>query len=261
MGEHETCVIGLGGMGQQMLARMAKSPGFNVVAAWDPSVTAMQTTAERYPTVRLADSLHDAVNMADVAAVYIAAPPLAHRRAAEAAFYAERAVYCEKPLGVDLAQSRELVERAEQSAAVNIVNFSLATTAATAAMETWLAQGQAGTIVGIEIRVRFSQWPRRWQMSAADWLSRRVEGGMTREVLSHWVYLTERLFGPTALNEARVGYPGDDLAETSVSASMSVEGIPVSVSAMVGGVGPDTVEYTVWGSDASARIRAAHSAS
>jgi predicted dehydrogenase len=241
-------------MGQQMLGRMAKFPGFDVVAAWDPSIRAMQETAERYPNVRLADNLHDAVGMAGVAVVYIAAPPFAHRRAAEAAFDAERAVYCEKPLGVDLGQSRELVERAERSGAVNIVNFSLATTAATAAMETWLAQGRAGTVVGIEIRVRFSQWPRHWQMSATEWLSRRAEGGMTREVLSHWIYLTERLFGPTAIDEAWVGYPGDDLAEISVSARMSVEGIPLSVSGMVGGVGPDTVEYTVWGSEASGRI-------
>lgn len=254
MSDHRTAVIGLGGMGLQMLARMARHPGFEVVAAWDPDAAARDETAARYPGLQLAGSLGEAVGSPETSVVYIAAPPIAHLSAARAALDAGKAVYCEKPLGVDVGESTDLVERAQQSRLVNIVNFSLATTAATTEVETWLADGRVGTVVGIDIRVHFSQWPRRWQMGAAGWLGHRAEGGFTREVLSHWIYLTERLFGSTTLEDAWARYPGGDLAETHVAASLSAQGVPVSAAGSIGGVGPDLVEYTIWGSLASARI-------
>ncbi len=241
-------------MGQRMLGSMALNARFSAVSAWDPDAGARDHTRRSYPQIRIADSAEDAISGQDTEVVYIACPPVWHKEYAVAAMEAGKAVYCEKPLGIDLAQSRDLVERARHAGVVNIVNFSLASAAAVTEMERLLQAGALGELAGVDVRVHFSQWPREWQMDAADWLSYREQGGFTREVLSHWVYLTERLFGRAELRSAAARYPGDKLSETHVIADLQVGSLPVSIAGSVGGAGPDLVEYTVWGSRQSCRI-------
>ena len=251
---HKTSVIGLGGMGQTMLARMAKHPRFDVVCAWDPDPFAMTTTQDQYPGVRLAAAAEEALNHLDTAVVYIASPPLTHAELGTAAFESNKAVYCEKPLGVNVEDSQKLVGSALASGCKNIVNFSMASTAATQAAERWLEADAPGDLSGVEIRIHFSQWPRRWQMGASNWLASRTQGGFGREVVSHWIYLTERLFGKAQLDDSSVRYPGGETAETHINANLHVGAMPVTIAGSIGGAGPDEVEYTIWGSRTSARI-------
>lgn len=252
---HTVTVIGLGVMGQRMLGSMARNERFRVTRAWDPDAAACRLTREQYPHIQIAESAEAAIGSPDTNVVYIACPPAFHRLHAIAAMQAGKAVYCEKPLGVDVAESRDLVARAEAAGIVNIVNFSLASAAASTELQKRLEANALGDLAGIDVRLHFSQWPREWQMDAADWLTFREQGGFTREVLSHWVYLTERLFGRAVLRSASARYPDDGrLAETHLVAELSAGGLPVSIAGSVGGVGPDWVEYTVWGSRQSCRI-------
>lgn len=255
---HATTVIGLGGMGQNMVARMHAHPGFEVVRAWDPDSGARQRALERFPHLQIAETAVEAIEDPVTEVVYIASPPRSHSDHAIAALNAGKAVYCEKPLGVDVADSRALVDHAQHLGLPNIVNFSLASTGATSAVEAWLASGGPGQVAGVDIRVHFSQWPRTWQMGATDWLSHRAEGGFTREVISHWVYLTQRLFGPLTVDDASVRLGDDDVAETHLHAQLRSGELPVSIAGSVGGVGPELVEYTIWGAASSCRVTAWH---
>ena len=157
-----------------------------------------------------------------------------------------------------MTASTELVEAAERHGCVNIVNFSLASAAATQEVERQLGGGELGALAGVDIRLHFSQWPRAWQMDAASWLSLRAQGGFAREVLSHWIYLTERLLGEAVLDGAHVTYPcgadNEGHAETHLLARLSVGSLPVTVAGSIGGVGPDRIEYTLWGERRSCRI-------
>jgi predicted dehydrogenase len=239
-------------MGQRMLAGMAVHPRFRLVCAWDPAEPARRETAARYPELGLAEDPGRLLGDPQVSVVYIASPPARHVEYAAAALAAGKAVYCEKPLGVELAESRALTEQAERSGRVNLVNFPLASAPAARELERRLAAGELGTLAGLDIRLRFARWPRAWQAGAASWLARRAQGGLAREVLSHWIYLAERLLGPTRLEAAAVRYPGGELAETHVLAQLvSRGGVPVSVAAGSGGTGPDQVECTLWGSEQS----------
>jgi predicted dehydrogenase len=251
---HDVSVIGLGVMGQRMLTNMTAHDRFSVVAAWDPDAAACMRTVERFPQLRIADSAESAIAAPESSVVYVASPPACHREYALRGFAAGKAVYCEKPLGVDLAESRELVARAARSGQMNIVNFTLASAAAVRDVERRMAAGALGPIRGVDVRLHFATWPRDWQMDAASWLARRAQGGFTREVLSHWVYLTERLFGPVVLDAAHATYPDADGAETHLVAALHAGEIPVTVAGSVGGVGPDRVEYSLWGERESCRI-------
>jgi len=254
--KHKVTIIGLGVMGQRMLSNMTAHPRFEVVCAWDPDEQACAHTREHFAQVRIAWDAADAIGDENSDVVYVASPPVWHKEHALAAFAAGKHVYCEKPLGVELVESSDLVDSAIRSGCVDIVNFSLASAAATREIERRMLAGEVGEVTGVDIRLHFSQWPRAWQMNASEWLSRRQQGGFAREVLSHWVYLTERLFGETTLEGARVRYPGGDAAETHLLADLSAGELelPVTVAGSVGGIGPDLVEFTVWGSNSSWRI-------
>lgn len=251
---HGTAILGLGIMGQRMLGNMRKYAGFNIVSVWDPDPAAGQRVRAKWQDINVADTAAAAIENPDVAVVYIASPPRFHAEHAHAAMEAGKAVYCEKPLDVDDARAAWLVEHAAKAGVVNIVNFSLAAALATTEIENRLKAGTTGELAGLDIRLHFSTWPRAWQMDAASWLSYREDGGFAREVLSHWIYLTQRLLGPPTLRGAATHYPPAPAAETHVTALLEAGGVPVTVAGSVGGVGPDLVEATFWGSEQSLKV-------
>ncbi|WP_169569386.1 Gfo/Idh/MocA family protein [Sneathiella limimaris] len=246
--------IGLGVMGQRMLTNMAKHPSYDLVAAWDPSGEACASSKAQYPSLEIMETAADAITASNVDVVYIASPPASHREYAIAAAKAGKVVYCEKPLGVDLEDSRGLVIDVEALGAPNTVNFPFADSAAINLIQNKLQDGTIGEVTGVDLRLHFARWPRGWQHSAS-WLSERAEGGYVREVGSHYVYLIEKLFGDAKLLDASVRYQEDPkLCETHFTANLSCGDIPISFAGGSGGVGPDRVEFTVWGTKASYRL-------
>lgn len=246
--------IGLGIMGHRMLAGMARHDGFNLAAAWDPSPEQCRAVTKMYPGIRIGATALEIITAPDIDVVYIASPPHSHREYALAAASAGKVVYCEKPLGVDLADSQSLVDAVEAAGALNCVNFPFIDSQAINKIEAGLKDGSIGDVTGVDLVLHFSKWPRDWQHSAS-WLSLRDEGGFVREVVSHYVYLIEKLFGPTTLRDASVHYPADKtLCETSFFAGLDCGHVPVSFVGGAGGVGPDRVEFTVWGSKRSYRL-------
>lgn len=246
--------IGLGIMGHRMLSSMTAHGGFRIVCAWDPSDKARDEVAKQYPDVRIASDAADAINDADTVVTYIACPPAAHKEYALMAADAGKIVYCEKPLGVDVEESRELVAAFADKGVKNAVNFPFADAAAVNLMMEDLKSGAIGEVTGVDVRLHFARWPRGWQ-EAAPWLSQRDEGGFVREVASHYIYLVEKLFGSAELINSSVVYPNDDIScETHFMAQMDCDGIPISMAGGSGGVGPDIVQFTIWGAKKSYKL-------
>jgi hypothetical protein len=106
---------------------------------------------------------------------------------------------------------------------------------------------------GNAIEVAFATWPRPWQQDAAGWLARRAEGGFTREVVSHFLFLTRRMLGPLALQDASASYPEGDGAESAITARLTAGGLPVSLT---GGVGITTKDvHNCWTLNGAIRLR------
>ncbi len=247
-------IIGLGVIGQRMLTNTAGNERIGVVAAWDPADKAMAATREAYPHVELVDGAAAVINHPKVDLVYVACPPLAHKEHALAAIAAEKPVLCEKPLGIDLPAGREMAKAAEASGRLTIVNFVHASGYGVNGLQKMLGDGALGEVQRIDLHLRFSLWPRTWQ-APADWLRFRDQGGFVREVVSHYVYLTRRLFGDVAIDWAKPQWPDDPaLCETAFQARCTAGGAPWLIDSASGGAGPDEVSYTVWGSKASARL-------
>jgi predicted dehydrogenase len=248
-----TAIIGLGIMGQRMLEHMMLHPGFSVTAIWDPDAQACQAAQKLAPSARLVSNASDAIAAADL--VYLACPPAPRKAYALAAANQGKAVFLEKPLGIDVEESRDLVQQLTASGVPSAVNFTQAAGAALTDVSAAAKAGALGDLMGVDIVVTYAQWPRAWQRDA-DWLRFRNEGGMTREVISHFLFLSERILGPLELVWARPDYPAaGDLCETHVAARLiNNAGLPVTIMGSVGGAQPDRQEVTIKGSKTSRRI-------
>ena len=250
-------VIGLGVMGQRMLTNMTHFGGFRLRCGWDPDATACRHAEEAYSGFSIGDSAAAVIENPETDLVYIACPPLFHRDYALAAAAAGKSVLCEKPLGVDVTESRDLVTRIERSGVRNCVNFPFAEAAAVEVIETALKDGGLGAVAGVDIRLHFCRWPRDWQ-APATWLGERAQGGFVRETFSHYVYLTQKLFGPMRLVEAVNRYPDDGVsAETHCLALFDCGGVPVTFAGGTGGPlsnEQDRIEFTVWGEEGVHRL-------
>jgi predicted dehydrogenase len=171
-------IIGLGVMGADMLGVARGHPEFEVVTAADPHAPALDRARAAHPGVSYLERPEDMLARDGLDAVYIASPPATHARYAVAAMSAGKAVFAEKPLAVDLAEGREMVAVAAATGAANAVNFVLSDRAAALAVGRALRAGEIGTVIGVEMRFAFPQWPRAFQESAT-WVAGRAQGGFS----------------------------------------------------------------------------------
>ena len=175
------------------------------------------------------------------------------------AFDAGLAVFCEKPLTTDAPAARLAIARIEREAQRAAVNFSLASSAGLAAFQSaWHERpgGWLGEPHAMHIELSFAAWPRPWQAGAGAWLSERAEGGFTREVLSHFVFVLQRILGQADVVSSNPIYPSDGRsAETALRAQLQAGGIPISVEAHVGGAPDDFNRMTLRGSGGELELR------
>ena len=188
--------------------------------------------------------------------LHIASPPLSHLDYLSQCQDAGKAALCEKPLATDVALATTVVDDLVSKGMRAAVNFPFASSFAGDYLQDWLKEGAIGTPQRVDIELAFPQWPRTWQMAAADWLDRREEGGFTREVGSHFLFLSRRFFGPLQLLSAKCDYSEPGRSERSIQVVLNAGELPVSLS---GGVGTTTKDdhntWTITGSDGRIRLR------
>jgi predicted dehydrogenase len=249
-------IIGYGIMGERLLrAALNHDPAVLTVAGvWDPSPAAMQRLAADLPPVPRLDSAAAVTAACDC--LYIASPPASHLGYARSAFAANKAVFCEKPLAVDVAEARAFVAEADSLGARGAVNFPFASSFAVDQLRAWMQAGVTGPVERIEIEIGFAHWPRPWQMDAVAWLDARAQGGFAREVGSHFLFLARRLFGPLQLQAHSVAYPEAGKSERGISARLLAGTRPVTLEGVVGKTDkPDHNLFTLIGPNGRIRLR------
>ena len=86
----------------------------------------------------------------------------------------------------------------------------------------------------VRIALDFAAWPRPWQAAAGEWLSLRTEGGFAREVLSHFIFVLQRVLGPATVWNSAVTFPVLGMgAETAMKSTLRASEVPVQVTAKV----------------------------
>jgi predicted dehydrogenase len=234
-------VIGAGIMGERLLnAILQQEPDLlHACGIWDPASTAMQRMEKAFPQVpRMADA---AAVIAASDCVYIASPPSSHLDHARAALAAGKSFFGEKPLAVDVVDARAFVAQAGDKGAVN---FPFASSFAVAAIRNWIETGEIGRPRRIEIEVGFAAWPRPWQTDAVGWLDKPMQGGFTREVVSHFLFLSRRLVGPLHDLNGKASFLEAGKSERRIAATLRAGELPVTIAGAVGETAKD--DHNIW---------------
>jgi predicted dehydrogenase len=223
-------IVGFGIMGERLARFAAGHAQVRLSGVWDPAPEAAARLHAAAPGVPMLGSAAEVIAASDC--LYVASPPAFHLAHAQAAFAAGKAAFLEKPLAVDVAAAREFVAAAQSAGARGAVNFPMASSPAVAQLSAW--RQDTGAPREAAITIAFAAWPRSWQRDAAAWLDRREQGGFTREVVSHFLFLTRRQLGPLVLEAARARFDAPGRSETAIAARLTAGGVPVALS---GGVG------------------------
>ena len=133
-----------------MLDNLVVHPEFEPVAVWDPSEEAQAKTRAEFPAVPQVGSAEAAIAAAD--AVYLACPPAPRKAYALSSSASEqgKGVFLEKPLGVDIEESRDLVAKLAAAGTRSAVNFTQAAGRALTEVKRAFDAGEMGAIKGID---------------------------------------------------------------------------------------------------------------
>ena len=241
-------VVGLGAVGARMVKNMQTHDCFEPVAGFDTSVTACAALTEIAPKMRSSNDFEALLLRDDIDVLYVCTPPKSHAEFVRHGISKGWNIFCEKPLGVDVADSERLVEEMNGSGLGQAVNFVYSGAPAALRAKKLINEGAIGEILGAELDLRLSNWPRAFQ-SGAEWLSTRAEGGFVREMISHYAYLTLVLMGkPNLNNQVLAHFEPNGGAENLMLAIWDTAMGKVTVSGVVGGNRNDTVSFRILGS-------------
>ncbi|MGI9520868.1 MAG: Gfo/Idh/MocA family protein [Hyphomicrobiaceae bacterium] len=248
--------IGFGIMGERLLRAAAKHDKSTIVVtgAFDPHPGAIAKLQAIDSSLTVFRSPEDVIASSDC--LHIASPPSSHLDYLRRCHAAGKAALCEKPLAIRVDAAQATVEQLRSQRMRAAVNFPFASSFARDYLVQWLNAGIVGKPERVDIELAFADWPRAWQRDAISWLDGREEGGFTREVGSHFLFLSRRFFGPLVLKRATCSFPEPGRSERHMTADLTAGEIPVSI---VAGVGNTTIDdqntWTIVGSHGRVRLR------
>lgn len=155
-------------------------------------------SAERYRMAygfdRATDDWRVLINDPKVEAIVIATPQETHRVVAEAAFALGKPVFCEKPLGASLDDSRAMVAAAKASGVPNMVGFNYIRTPASQFARQLIADGEIGDITWFrgEHTEDFYADPNM----PATWRTTGAANGTMGDLAPHMINAALALLGP-----------------------------------------------------------------
>jgi predicted dehydrogenase len=236
--------IGFGIMGERLLrAALHQDPhNIRVSGIFDPSPGACARLKGIDAALVAFDSADALIEASDC--LHIASPPWSHLDYLARCAAKGRAALCEKPLATDVAAAAQAVADLAAGGMRAGVNFPFVSSFAVDQLQAWLAGGVIGAPQSVDIDLAFAGWPRAWQMDAVKWLDGRDEGGFTREVASHFLFLSRRLCGPLALKKATCRYPDDGRSERAITAELTAGPLPVRLTGNVGTTQKD--DHNTW---------------
>jgi predicted dehydrogenase len=142
--------LGVGWIGRDRLRALAASGAAEVAAVADPTKACLRDALADAPEARVAGDL-DALLAAGVDGVVIATPSALHAEQAIAALEAGVAVFCQKPLARDAAETARVVDAARAADRLLGVDLSYRFTAAAQAVREQVAAGALGPVHAVDL--------------------------------------------------------------------------------------------------------------
>ena len=144
----------------------------------------------------------DVVNNPEVGAVVIASPQSTHCEIALAAFKNGKHVFCEKPLGASVEESRTMLAAADASGLIHMTGFNYIRTPASQYARQLISEGRIGEITWFrgEHTEDFLADP----LIPTNWRTEGVSNGTMGDLAPHMINAARALVGPISTLSASI---------------------------------------------------------
>ncbi|HEV7749959.1 MAG TPA: Gfo/Idh/MocA family oxidoreductase [Baekduia sp.] len=193
-GQARAAVVGTGFIGLVHVEALRRL-GVEITGIVGSSPERVREKARSYPLPEPYESYEAMLADPRVDVVHITSPNHLHHPQAKAALEAGKHVVCEKPLGMDSAQTGELLRLARDSGLVHAVNFNIRFYPQCREARERVAAGTLG-----DVRLVTGSYLQDWLMYDTDWNWRleQQRGGALRavgDIGSHWIDLLTAITG------------------------------------------------------------------
>ena len=190
--------LGTGWIGRHRMQAIVETGAVEPAAIVDPAPECAAEAAKLAPGAALLPSF-EAMLDSGLDGLVIATPSALHARDAERALRAGTAVFCQKPVGRDLAECRSVVEAARAADRLLGVDLCYRRTRAADALRTLVRSGALGHVHSVDLTFHNAYGPDK------PWFYRRSEsgGGCLLDLGTHLVDLALWLLDETRVEEVR----------------------------------------------------------
>lgn len=140
---------GVGWIGRHRLQAIAESGFGEVAGIYDPGADAAAAAKAMAPDAAVVNSFEDLLGL-DLDGIVIATPNALHEQQAVAALLRGHAVFCQKPLGRDAKETREVIAVARETNRLLHVDLSYRHTAGMQQIRRLVRSGELGRIYAVE---------------------------------------------------------------------------------------------------------------
>ena len=166
-------IIGCGGIAdRRTLPGMMLTSNAEPYAVMDANPEAAERCREKYGAKHAFTDYRDLLALDEVEVVYIASPVFCHKEQAIAAARAKKHVFLEKPIGLTLDETREIIAVCEAEGVKLGIGFMMRYHAYHQAMKQVIAEGRIGEVVSM--RAQFTCW---YPEIAGSWRQDKKLGG------------------------------------------------------------------------------------
>lgn len=141
--------LGVGWIGKNRLEALTAERLTEDIAICDPHQPSVENTLKSVPSAKVSESFNELLE-SDVDGIVIATPSALHSKQAIQALERGKAVFCQKPLGRDLSETKAVVHAAQQADKLLAVDYSYRFTQGIAAVKEVLEQERLGKIFAVE---------------------------------------------------------------------------------------------------------------
>lgn len=239
-------IIGAGVVAERMINASKNHTRSNIKAIYDNDFEKLKQVTDKYGLIDVG-SYKELLDDKDIDIIYLAVPPKYHYPISLDIFQSGKHFICEKPLANSTEEAEAMYKLSQEKYIVTAMNFPTIYTNAFEKLESLLEEDFIGDLVRIEFQGYFTDWPREWQQN--NWIDSREQGGFTREVITHYVQIIQRLFGDIENIVSFIEYPEDpEKSEKSIIAKGEIGDVQVLINAVAGIGMKEDLAFKIFGS-------------
>jgi len=139
-------LIGCGDWGKNLLRNFANLPGCVLLSCCDENPKQIEKLCPNYPGVKFTKDPTEIIENSNLDAVVISTPPASHFELSKAAILADKDVFVEKPLVLNVEEGEYLVGLAEKEKKILMVGHIMEYHSATLKLKEYMDKGELGKI-------------------------------------------------------------------------------------------------------------------